>query len=129
MAATRAAVACHMHGQQEEQRLCRRLALPLLIASSPTRCLLPPCVPQIAAFGQMAEAFKTTAVQQNLCATCGRHFGSHAEQQAFLAKQARGAVHAMHSCMLCMRRCPGWGLACLGAWPHSCAWPLCSILS
>lgn len=42
---------------------------------------------QITAFGAMAQTFKDVAHSQNMCMTCGRHFGSDGERQQFVAKQ------------------------------------------
>lgn len=50
----------------------------------------------------MAQTFKDVAHSQNMCMTCGRHFGSDGERQQFVAKQARvwGAA-SMHDAELC----------------------------
>ncbi len=44
--------------------------------------------PQVTAFAAMAQTFKDVAHSHNKCQTCDRGFGSAAERQAFLAKQA-----------------------------------------
>ena len=43
---------------------------------------------QVTAFQAMAQTFKDVAHSHNKCQTCDRGFGSAAERQAFLAKQA-----------------------------------------